>query len=76
MNDAMILYAVRYCLGRQTYAPHECVDWLIENWSGLYRTTHKIIIREVKEAIKESRCGAEMDCDKWRELIKFHERVA
>jgi hypothetical protein len=35
--DFLIIDAVRYCMGRQTYAVSEITDWLQENWTNIPR---------------------------------------
>lgn len=49
-NDAMPIYAFRYCLGRMTYAVGDCANWLIENWSKLHQHSRSIIARDLEEA--------------------------
>ncbi len=45
--------AVRYCIGRRTYAPSLVADWLRRVWRYLDRGTHSVIARDVQEAIRD-----------------------
>jgi hypothetical protein len=48
--DFLIIDAVRYCLGRQTYAVSEMTGWLIANWPELPKSArHQIIIDVERE---------------------------
>lgn len=45
-DDMMVIAAVRYCLGRQTYIVSDCADWLIANWERFAPGTRKLIQRD------------------------------
>lgn len=47
-DESMAVYAVRYCLGRQTYAVGECVEWLLNVWPALAPRTQQQIRRDIE----------------------------
>lgn len=69
MTDSMILYATRYCLGRQTYAVWECVEYLLAHWPKLGAQTRGVILRDVRYALEHDEAGAEMDRVQWRRVL-------
>lgn len=48
----LILFAIRYAMGRKSVAPCCVAEWLIENWGRLDHTTQSQIQREVEGEIK------------------------
>ena len=59
MNNSITFYAFRYCLGRQSYAVAECVEYLLDNWESIEYGTRLIMISEIEEANDENRAGME-----------------
>jgi len=47
--DLMVLAAFRYCVGQRSYIVHDCVNWLIANWSEFEESTRAIIRRELED---------------------------
>ena len=43
----MVLCAVRYCLGRASYAPGVAMDWCRANWGRLSQKDRHLIVRDV-----------------------------
>jgi len=70
IDENILFYAFRYCLGRTTYVVADCVDQLKRNWWLLSDKTKSIIIKEIKEAIVENRAGQDNDIEEWIKLIK------
>lgn len=64
--NAITLYAVRYCLGRRTYAVDDCRQWVLSVKDELTPETRRAICRDISEC---DDLGD--DCDKrcWRELL-------
>lgn len=42
--------AMRYYLGRQSYAVHDFCDMLVKEWNDLDMMTRSILIRDIEEA--------------------------
>lgn len=52
-NDdaAMMLFGVRYCLGRNSYAPGLCCDWLRAKWPSVRQSDRDVILRDIRREI-------------------------
>lgn len=50
--DFLIINAVRYAIGRQTYTVSETCDWLVENWSTLSDTVRAQVQVDLSKAFK------------------------
>jgi len=57
--DTLVLYAVRYTLGRRTYAPHEMCALIKSHIGDLKKGTLERILKEISEAVSLGD-----DCDK------------
>jgi hypothetical protein len=62
----MAFYAFRYCLGRQTYAVNDCVNYLIANWWRLSHIERIRIQNEIEKHFKRTRRPVE---DEWRRVL-------
>lgn len=48
--QTIIICAIRYSLGRQTYMPELVTRWIIENCAGkLYKGRIKVMLRDIQE---------------------------
>ena len=74
INQNIVLYAFRYCLGRKTYAVDECIGYLKENWEELDEETQTQIRCEIRVAIKDKRAGMDCDVKNWKQLLKGLQR--
>lgn len=74
--------AVRYCIGRMTYMPGVCADWLEIVWERLPPRVREIIRRDVEEAIAQDdkdraegrqrkRLGWDCDRETWLRVRKL-----
>jgi len=84
-GDIMVMAAVRYCLGRQSYIVGMCADWLIKWWPDIDESCKLTIKRDIEEAFKrddESRArkykayhplGMDMDRREWERARKLWE---
>ena len=66
--DALAPWAVRYALGRMTYAVHEVTETLIAHRAELTGITRQAIIWAIDEALVEGRAGMQTDIDAWQRL--------
>jgi hypothetical protein len=49
--DFLIIGAVRYHIGKYSYAVSEMTGWLLKNWKLIHPITKRIIIDDLHEAI-------------------------
>jgi hypothetical protein len=52
--DAIATYAVRYCIGRMSYAPSQVQQIVRFYWHGLSDPARVVIVRDVTEAIDDA----------------------
>lgn len=71
-ESLMIMAAVRYCLGRQSYIVGACITWLDSNWHLLDNSTRKVIFNDIIEALHLNEAGSKYDTDDWK---RFAQRV-
>lgn len=74
-EEAILLCAFRYCLGRMTYVVGECDRWLRTRWDRLSPGTREVILRDLREAIEQHArdgraLGMEMDRKVWTQLYE------
>ena len=75
--EAMVFYATRYCLGRQTYAVGECVQYLLDNWHTFSRGLRDGIIEDVRRELASARGGGmAMDRKEWRKVFLAELKLA
>lgn len=72
----MLLCALRYCMGRQSYAVSVCCDFLRNHWQEIDAKTRATMRRGVAEELaRYERMGATMGADfddrDWRNLLAF-----
>ena len=81
-SNLMIIAAVRYCLGRQSYIVGDCCDWIIANWQDWSERTRNLIQSDIEEEFKrddESReegrefhpLGMDMDRAEWERVRRL-----
>lgn len=66
--DRLSVWAVRYALGRATYAVSDVVDVLIVNVASLSPNSRAVIVRDITEAEERGGLGMDVDAQLWREL--------
>ena len=59
--------AVRYCLGRSTYAPHMVADYMEKHFGELSDRFLEGVLRDI-ERQKSFGLGLDMDAARWLEL--------
>lgn len=82
-SDGLIaMAAVRYCIGRMTYMPSVCADWLVSVWPVLSDRARRSIREDVEEAFGKDDRDRELggnyralgwDCDRqqWERVRKL-----
>jgi len=66
----LIIFAMRYTLGRQSYAVGVVTDYLLKIADCVDPKFKEAVIKEVKEAIENGRAGDEMiDVPLWKKVL-------
>lgn len=68
----MAFYAFRYCLGRQTYAVNDCVNYLIANWRQFLTIEQIQIQNEIRKHFK--RVGKPVEPE-WERVLAIRNEV-
>lgn len=71
----VLICAIRYCLGRQTYMPSLVMDFIRENKEWLELNTVNIMLRDIKEfgEWNDGKYGMECDTRDWLSFIGWLE---
>lgn len=67
----ILFYALRYALGRRTFAPVTVMDNVRKNINLFTREDIKLMIKEIKE---QDYYGADSDVLDWMSFIKYLEK--
>lgn len=75
-DDAfMVLAGVRYCLGRHSYAPSLCCDWLKGRWPDLSEGDRAVILRDITSHIADEEQSTtrtwEVDAQTWKNFAAW-----
>ena len=70
----IVLCAVRYCFGRQTYTPSLVIGYVKHNWNDISERDKAIIHRDVKEELAHEDktsgwLGHPYDVQTWRDFL-------
>lgn len=66
--------ALRYCIGRRSYAPSMVQDWIKTFWGSLKPGDKLCIFKDVKEFVESDRnLGDECDAVDWKNFLKWIE---
>lgn len=73
-DEQILISAVRYCVGRQSYIVGSCDRWVRERWDSLSAGAQRVILDDLKAALDQERLGhrslgMEMDRDLWAKLF-------
>lgn len=68
VQPAILMYAFRYALGRQSYAVADVADALVAHRDALRLDWRQQIIRDIGEALDEGRAGMGTDIETWRRV--------
>lgn len=69
VNEDIIFFSFRYCLGRKTYVVSMMVDELIKQWPNLMDSTKSKIQSEIKQAIDLGDAGWDCDVEQWNKIL-------
>ena len=56
-DQAIVIGAHRYYLGRRTIAVHGCIQWLRDHWPQLANNTQLTILRDTIAALMDDKAG-------------------
>jgi len=68
VSDSVLIYAVRYAIGRKTYAVGDVCQSVVENKQRLDTKTIKCIMRDIYIA---KDLGSDIDKQHWQELVEY-----
>jgi hypothetical protein len=77
LDTDIIIYAFRYCLGRETYSVLTMTEFLTKNWHELTPHQQSLIKREIKEADSNPGYGGyglgnpNIDRPKWLKILEL-----
>ena len=70
-TGAIIICALRYCVGRRTYMPSLVVDWTKRHWSHLSINDQNVIRCDIEQAIQEQDLGDDCDVETWHGFYEW-----
>ena len=71
VESGMLIYALRYALGRTTYAPSVVIENIRHNIDKLNDFTLEIMAKEISEHGKLYSYGDRCDEDTWLEFLDY-----
>ena len=70
VEESILIYALRYVLGRQSYAVSDVMDSIKDNWKILGDNSKKIILKDITNYLKEPYCPMFNEWDNFLEYLK------
>lgn len=68
-TGAIIIFALRYCVGRRSYAPSLVIEWVKRHWNVISPLDQAIIYRDLKDDFgSEREMGDDCDLARWLEF--------
>lgn len=71
VESSILVFAMRYAMGRQTFAPKIVADNIIANLTLFSCEELELIIRDIDEYDKQFSFGMEYDREMWL-ILRFH----
>lgn len=71
---ALLIYATRYAIGRQTYAVSDVCGSIRKHWPRLLERDREVIKRDIRECFLHAPTPVKMaDCDaaEWRSVLEL-----
>lgn len=69
--QVMLLCWFRYSLGRATYMPSYCCEYLKKHWDILPYDYKRQIHNDINHAIEQDMAGHDCDKSTWKEMLNF-----
>jgi phosphoribosylformimino-5-aminoimidazole carboxamide ribonucleotide (ProFAR) isomerase len=70
-DETLIIFAMRYAIGRRTAAPSMVADKIIEVWPQLQEWTQKQMQREISVEIDRGNGGDRCDVETWKKVLNL-----
>lgn len=71
LEDGIVIYALRYALGRQTYAPDDVMIAIRSNWNNINGLNKEVIKKDIKAYLDKPK--TDMWYDDWK---NFYEEIS
>jgi ABC-type proline/glycine betaine transport system ATPase subunit len=71
VDETLLVFAMRYAIGRRTAAPSMVADKIIEVWPQLQEWTQKQMQREISDEIDRVNGGDRCDIETWQKVLKL-----
>jgi hypothetical protein len=72
IEDQMIWMAMRYALGRRTYAAAEAAQYVTAHWGDIDERIRAGMIRDIREAMKRHDTGDACDTAQWQSVLDLN----
>lgn len=71
LDEAMLGFAMRYCLGRKSHAPIICQMWIKENWGAIKH--RDLLIRDLEREFQKPGCYSDEETldESWKGFLKW-----
>lgn len=67
--QSLILYAMRYAIGRKTFAVNDVTQIIEDNLNELSKSTLELMVRDIEKEGERHNLGMEMDKKIWLDLV-------
>lgn len=67
--QSLILYAMRYALGRKTFAVSDVAEMIEDHMQELSKSTMELMVRDIEKEGERHNLGMEMDKKIWMNLV-------
>lgn len=72
-DSTILIFALRYAIGRKTGAVHRLVDWILEEWHRISFQERDFIVKEIIEFEKNyGNLGYEWQRELWYKIVNKH----
>lgn len=72
-TGAIVICALRYCVGRRTYMPSLVTDWVKRHWDILSESDKNVIKKDIEQIFTDSprNLGDECDVRTWQDFREW-----
>lgn len=72
-DSTILIFALRYAIGRKTGAVHRLVEWILEEWERISVEERDFIVKEITEFEKNyGNLGYEWQRELWYRIVNKH----
>lgn len=72
VEEGILIYALRYALGRLSYAVDDVIDSIKDNWQNLGDNSKRIIYKDIKNYLNQPYCPRSED---WLDLMNYLKKL-